>query len=104
MWPSLDKKVKLYVFFMPLSHHHNAVSMSLHVMKQQGQKAKAKALLEMANGDRSFEKLSMNSEMHELFAQKIEDNRALAEEFGVRGTPSAFNTKGENVAWNSLGK
>lgn len=104
MWPSLEKNVKLYVFFMPLSNHRNAVSMSFHVMKQEGQTAKAKALLQMADGDRSFEKLSMNSEMHELFAQKIEDNRALAEEFGVRGTPSVFNTKGENVAWNSLGK
>lgn len=104
MWPSLEKKVKLYVYFMPLSNHRNAVSMSFYVMKQQGQKAKAEALLQMAEGDRSFEKLSMNQEMHELFAQKIEQNRELAEEFGVRGTPSVFNTKGENVAWNSLGK
>ncbi len=104
MWPSLEKKVKLYVFFMPLSNHRNAVTMSYHVMKQQGQKAKAKALLELANGDRSFERLSMNQEMHDLFSQKIDSNKALAQEFGVRGTPAVFNTKGENVSWNTLGQ
>lgn len=104
MWPSLEKKAKLYVFFMPLSNHRNAVQMSYHVMKQKDQSAKAKAVFDMAEGDRSFERLTMNQEIHELFGQKIEANRLLAEEFGVRGTPSVFNSKGESVAWPNIGK
>ena len=28
MWPSISSKVKLYVYFMPLSNHHNATQMS----------------------------------------------------------------------------
>lgn len=104
MWPSLEKKVKLFVFFMPLSNHRNAVQMSYHVMKQKDQKAKAKAILDMANGDRSFERLSMSQQIHDLFGQKIDENKALADEFGVRGTPAVFDTKGGTVMWNRLGQ
>jgi len=104
MWPSLEKKVKLYVYFMPLSNHRNAVQMSYHVMKQKDQKAKAKAILDMANGDRSYERLTMSQQIHELFGQKIEKNKALANDFGVRGTPAVFDTKGAQVMWNTLGQ
>ncbi len=104
MWPTLEKKVKLYVFFMPLSHHSNAVQMSYHVMKQKDQQAKAKALLDMAHGDTSYERHAMNQQIHELFAQKIEKNKTLANEFGVRGTPAVYNTKGAQVMWNTLGQ
>ena len=104
MWPSLQRKVKLYVYFMPLSNHRNAVQMSYHVMKQKDQEAKAKAILSMAHGDKSYERLTMSQQIHELFGQKITQNKALAEDFGVRGTPAVFNTKGEAVRWNTLGK
>jgi len=104
MWPSLAEKVKLYVFFMPLSNHANATRMSYHVMKQEGQISKAKAILDMANGDRSFERLTMSQQISDLFAQKIDENKALAEEFGVRGTPSVFDAKGASVMWNRLGQ
>ena len=104
MWPAMQKNVKLYVFFMPLSNHRNAVQMSYHVMKQKDQKAKSKAILDMANGDRSYERLSMSQQIHELFGKKIDDNKALANDFGVRGTPAVFDTKGENVNWTTLGR
>lgn len=103
-WPSLERKVKLYVYFMPLSHHRSAVQMSYYVMKQKDQKAKAQAILSMAHGDRSYERLSMSQQISDLFSQKIDANKALADEFGVRGTPSVFDTKGESVMWNRLGQ
>lgn len=103
-WPSISRKVKLYVYFMPLSHHYNAVKMSYYVMKQKDQISKAQAILSMAHGDKSFERLTMSQQISDLFAQKIEENRALADEFGVRGTPSVFDTKGESVMWNRLGQ
>lgn len=102
MWPSLQKNVKLYVFFMPLSNHRNATQMSYHVMKQKTQEDKAKAILDMANGDRSFERLTMNQQIHELFGQKISANKTLADEFGVRGTPAVFDNKGNSVNWSRL--
>ncbi len=102
MWPSLQKSVKLYVFFMPLSNHRNATQMSYHVMKKNSQEDKAKAILDMANGDKSYERLTMNQQIHELFSQKISQNRALAEEFGVRGTPAVFDNKGNSVNWSQL--
>ncbi len=104
MWPSIEKDVKLYVYFMPLSNHRNATKMSYYVMKQKDQKAKAKAILDMADGDRSYERLSMTQQIHELFGKKITDNQALASEFGVRGTPAVFDTKGAVVSWPDLGK
>lgn len=104
MWPTLEKKVKLYVFFMPLSHHRSAVQMSYHVMKQKDNQAKAKAILDMAYGDKSYERLTMSQQIHELFGQKIEKNKTLANEFGVRGTPAVFDTKGAQVMWNTLGQ
>ncbi len=104
MWPTLEKKVKLYVFFMPLSHHRSAVQMSYHVMKQKDNQAKIKAILDMAHGDTSYERLTMSQQIHDLFAQKIEKNKVLANEFGVRGTPAVFDTKGEQVMWNTLGQ
>ena len=99
IWPKIEKDVTLLVYFMPLSNHRNAVQMSYHVMKQKDQKAKAKAILDMAQGDRSWEKLTMNRQIHELFSQKIKENKALANEFGVRGTPAVYDTKGESVNW-----
>lgn len=99
LWPSLSQKVILYVYFMPLSNHRNAVKMSCYIMKQKNHTAKAKAILDMANGDRSYEKLTMNKQTHKLFSQKLKENQALANEFGVRGTPSVYNTKGESVNW-----
>ncbi len=104
MWPAIETKVKLYVFFMPLSNHRNATQMSYHVMKQKDQKTKAKAILDMANGDRSFERLSMTQQIHELFAKKIQENQVLANEFGARGTPAVFDNKGNPVSWPDLGK
>lgn len=104
MWPKLSKKVKLYVYFMPLSNHRNATQMSYHVMKQKDQAAKAKAILDMANGDKSFERLSMTQKMQDTFGKKIQDNQVLANQFGVRGTPAVFDTKGGTVNWSTLGK
>ena len=104
MWPGISSKVKLYVYFMPLSNHHNATQMSYYVMKQKGQPAKAKAILDMANGDKSFERLTMSQQINDLFGQKIKDNQILANEFGVRGTPAVFDVKGASVNWPSLGK
>ncbi len=102
MWPEIAEKVKLYVYFMPLSNHRNAVQMSYYVMKQKDQAAKAKAILDMANGDKSFERLTMTQKINELFGKKLNDNRALAQEFGVRGTPAVFDTKGNPVNWSKL--
>jgi len=102
MWPSLSKTATLYVYFMPLSNHRNATQMSYHVMKQKDQAAKAKAILDMANGDKSYERLTMTQNIQDLFAKKIKDNQALANQFGVRGTPAVFDTKGVTINWSSL--
>jgi len=104
MWPSIRSKVKMYVYFMPLPGHRNATQMSYYVMKQKDQAAKAKAILDMAHGDKSYERLSMTQQIHELFGKKMKENQALANKFGVRGTPSVFNSKGESVNWPNLGK
>lgn len=102
MWPQIKDKVKLYVYFMPLSGHRNATQMSYHVMKQKDQKAKAKAILDMAHGDRSFERLTMTKQINDLFGKKIQENQVLANEFGVRGTPAVFDTKGNSINWSEL--
>lgn len=104
MWPALETKVKLYIYFMPLSNHRNATQMSFHVMKQKDHASKTKAILDMANGDRSFERLTMTQQIHDLFSKKIRENQTLANEFGVQGTPAVFDTKGENVNWTELGR
>lgn len=104
MWPSIESKVKLYVYFMPLSNHRNATQMSYHIMKQKDQKAKAQAIFAMADGDRSFERLTMSQQIHELFGKKIAENQVLANEFGARGTPAVFDTKGAAVSWPTLGQ
>jgi len=101
LWPGIGKDVKLYVFFMPLSNHRNATQMSFYVMKQKDEAAKAKAILDMAHGDQSFTRLTMTQEIHELFSKKIEENQALANQFGVRGTPAVYDTKGESVNWTA---
>ena len=102
MWPSLSKKATFYVYFMPLSNHRNATQMSYYVMKQKDQAAKGKAILDMANGNKSYERLTMSQNIQDLFAQKIQDNQALANQFGVRGTPAVFDTKGATVNWAAM--
>jgi len=102
MWPKIKERVKMYVYFMPLPGHRNATQMSYHVMKQKGQKAKVKAILDMAHGDKSFERLTMTQQINDLFGKKIQENQVLANEFGVRGTPAVFDTKGNSVNWPKL--
>jgi len=100
--PYLKDKATFYVFFYPLPFHKNAKDMSLYILNQ---KDKAKALLEIANGSKSYKEASLYSkEKKDKLFSKVAKNMQIANTLGVRGTPSLFDKDGNSVNWTTLSK
>jgi len=101
-WPRIEKDVKIYVYYMPLSQHYNAKKMTYYIMHQKTNADKASASIRMTNGDRSFESASISKKEMAAFEKKIAKNQAFAQRMGVRGTPSLYDFDGNVVNWQLL--
>ena len=101
-WPKIEKDVKLYVYYMPLSHHREAKSMTYYIMQQKTQEDKASVSIRMANGDKSYKSIKIDPIQKNIFDAKLLKTSALAQKMGVRGTPSLFDFEGNSVGWPSL--
>ena len=101
-WPRIEKDVKIYVYYMPLSHHLEAKAMTYYIMQQKSMEDRADVSIRMANGDKSYKKAKITKQERDMFQAKIEQNQAFAARMGVRGTPSLFDFEGNAVNWPTL--
>lgn len=101
-WSQIEKDVKLYVYYMPLSHHLEAQSMSYYILQQKDMRSKAEVSIRMANGDKSYKNAKVTKQERDMFDAKLEKNQAFAQRMGVRGTPALYDFSGNSVSWPSL--
>jgi len=101
-WPRIEKDVKIYVYYMPLSHHLEAKDMTYYIMQQKSMEEKATTSIRMAQGDKSYKKAKITKQEKDMFNAKLEKNQAFAQRMGVRGTPSLFDFNGIPVNWPTL--
>ncbi|WP_457748591.1 thioredoxin fold domain-containing protein [Sulfurimonas sp.] len=98
----LDKNAKLHVYLFPLNFHKHARSMTKYIMSQKTNAAKAKAIEDIAKGDKSYAKAKYSDEENKKYEAMINDSIKLGNLMGVRGTPTVYDAKGQNVPWPNL--
>ncbi len=95
----IENKVKIRVFFYPLSFHKNAKDISLYIMSQKGYEAKVKAMTTTKEDSEDFKNRKIGKATLEKLEKHLNEQMAIATKLGIRGTPSLFDTKGNKVNW-----
>ncbi len=103
-WESIKSKYKFYVYLYPLGHHAQAARMSYYVLGQKSHAQKAKALIAIAEGSKTYQGARYDKKMVEKFNKKLDANSLVGDSLGVRGTPAVFNFNGDFVNWANLVK
>lgn len=101
-WPKIEKDVKIYVYYTPLSQHSEAKQMTYYILGQKSMEDKISSSIRMANGDRSYRSAKITKQEKMMFNAKLEKNQAFAQKMGMRGTPSLFDFSGNSVSWPTL--
>jgi len=102
-WESLKDHVKFHVFLFPLSFHKDAKKMSLYILSQKTNEQKAKALSDISAGKRDFLKVDkLPKKQKQKLIEALNQQRAVANTLGVKGTPTMFSIGGNKVNWSSL--
>ena len=100
--PLLHKDTKFYVYLFPLSFHKHSKAMSYYIMSQKDDKNKARVMHEIANGSSAYKNAKFSFDELQKLKAKLKKEQQLANEIGVRGTPSIYNIKGNKVEWTQL--
>jgi thiol:disulfide interchange protein DsbC len=101
-FPQLKDKIKINVFFFPLSHHEQAFDISMYIMNQKTQIEKEKAFLNTTAQTPAFINRKISKAQQEKIAQRINEQMQLGQEVGVQGTPMLFDMQGNKVNWMLL--
>lgn len=99
---NLKSDVKLHVFLFPLSFHKDAKSMSKYILTQKGSIARAKAIEDIAKGDKAFKNIKYSDEENKKLKKMIDESMNLAKKLRVNGTPTVFDEDGRKVNWPAL--
>lgn len=101
-WKDLQKNYTFYVFLYPMSSHSQALQMSYYVLSQKDDKAKAKALIDIASGNTSYKEFSTDDASKKRLNRRFNNSAELGAKLGVKGTPSVFTFSGDFVNWSTL--
>ena len=101
-FPKISDKVKIRVFYFPLSFHEEAKDIALYVMSQKTKEAKMKAMTNTNKSTPAFVNRSYKKGQLEKLEKELEIQMQVASKLNVRGTPSVFNAKGDKVSWVEL--
>merc|ERR1711991_696657 len=93
----VEDKVKIRIFFFPLSFHANAKDISLYVMSQKSQDAKVKAFLNTTKDTPAFKNRKISKAELAKLEKKLNTQMDIGAKLGVAGTPSLFDGKGNKV-------
>ena len=99
---NLKSDAKLHFFLFPLSFHKDAKSMSKYIISQKSSAAKAKAMEEIAKGNKTFQKAKYSDAENIKLEKTIKENMNLSRKLGVNGTPTIFDDDGRKVNWPTL--
>ena len=98
----LKKDVKLHVYLFPLSFHPHSISMSKYILSLKTDAQRAKAMEDIANGDKSYVNAKYSDAQNKEYKKIIADSTALGNKLGVRGTPTVYDEAGHSINWPTL--
>jgi thiol:disulfide interchange protein DsbC len=100
--PTLKDKYTFKVYLFPLPFHADAVPMSKWILKGTDGNQMGERLIAIANGSIEYKNLVLTPEEDKQLMQKITTLINVAEEAGVRGTPTVLDADLNKVNWPSL--
>lgn len=98
--PQIQDKVKINLFYYPiLQIHPNAKELSIYQLhlKENGTNWEEALSKTTSSPDYSSRNIPMETKIK--LTERINEQMKIAEDFGVQGTPTIFNTKGEQINW-----
>lgn len=101
-FPKIEKKVKINIFFFPLSFHENAKDLSLYFMSKESNNEKIKAMMSVDANSTEFKNRKIDKKTLAKLEEKLQVQLQIAQKLGIRGTPTLYNTKGEKIVWVNL--
>jgi thiol:disulfide interchange protein DsbC len=100
--PTLKDKYTFKIYLFPLPFHADAIPMSKWILKGTDGNQMGERLIAIANGSIEYKTLVLTPEEDKQLLQKITTLINVAEEAGVRGTPTVLDADLNKVNWPSL--
>ncbi|RXJ90834.1 thiol:disulfide interchange protein [Arcobacter sp. CECT 8983] len=98
----IEDKVKIRVFFFPLSFHKNARDISLYIMSQDSYKDKKDAMINTTKDTEAFKNRKIDSKELAKLEEKLDEQMSIARKLGISGTPSLFDKNGNKIIWAQM--
>lgn len=98
----IEDKVKIKVFFFPLSFHENAKDISLFIMSQKSYDDKVMAMTTTTKDSEDFKEWRKNKKVSEKIEKSLEKQMNIAQNLGITGTPSLFDKNGNKIIWAQM--
>ncbi len=98
----IEDKVKIKVFFFPLDFHKDAKDISLFIMSQKSYEDKIKAMTTITKDSPAFINRKIDEKELAKLKTNLETQMTVANELGIRGTPSVYDSKGNKVSWAAM--
>ena len=95
----IEDKVKIKVFFFPLSFHPNAKDLSLYIMAQKSYDSKVKAMLNATKDTYEFINRDIAQAKLDKLQKSLDMQMEMGMKLGVQGTPSLYDGKGNKLSW-----
>jgi len=98
----IEDKVKIRVFFFPLSFHENAKDISLYIMSQDSYSDKVKTMTSTTKNSEDFKNRNISKDKLEKLEKSLDEQMSIARGLGITGTPSVFDKNGNKVVWAQM--
>ena len=98
----IEDKVKIRVFFFPLSFHENAKDISLYIMSQDSYSDKVKTMTSTTKDSEDFKNRNIDKNKLEKLEKSLDEQMNIARGLGITGTPSVFDKNGNKVVWAQM--
>lgn len=101
-YPQIKDKVKLKIFFYPLSFHKNAREMSLYVLTKEGNEERIKTMLSITPDSKEYVNRKIDDKTRLKLEAVLDEHVNIAQNLNVSGTPSVYDKEGRKISWAQL--
>ena len=98
----IEDEVSIKVFYYPLDFHENAKEISLYVMSKDTKEEKTEAMINTTKDSKEFKNRDIDEKKLAKLEKSLDKQMQLAQELGVRGTPSIYDKNGNKISWVKL--
>lgn len=96
---NLTKNNTFYFYLYPLSFHKNAIPMSKFVLSHKTDMERWEALEDV---EKKYKKKTLSKDVDTKTQKELDVQMKIAEELGIRGTPTVFDINGKQIDWTKL--